>query len=149
MNILRQILCLKIITIIALATLFISTMSIREAQARHRVKCPCPLAKTFLLQTKLAKAFGFFNRDDIVCLSTATSALLIHNTYNTTCSYSIAVGSTSQPSLPGECGAATSDCGFSLDYVIGCTVPLTEDEILACRKQIFLAAFLFGVSCNP
>ena len=48
MNILSQILCLKSITIIALATLFISTMSIREAQAVYEldrcIECGCCLA---------------------------------------------------------------------------------------------------------
>ncbi len=142
MNILRQILCLKIITIIALATLFISTMSIREAQAFHGVKCPCPLIKTFLVQVKLAKAFGVFNRDDLVCEKTAVGAALEQST--STCVYFIA--SNSPFAGADRCEAeATSGCGYTMSYFID---SLTTDELAACRKQILITARLLGIPCQ-
>ncbi len=143
MNILRQILCLKIITIIVLATFFISTMSIREAQARHGVSCPCPLLQTFLLQIKLAKAFGVFDRDALVCHDEPDQTSLAQGT---ACSYGvIAQRLDVGRRITLTCAATTNACPFDLSYALA---PLTEDELAACRKKILLAAWLLGIPCD-
>ncbi len=65
MNIITHISYIKLITIIALATLFISTMSIREAQARHGVTCPCHFwAATLIAKSQARQIDGAFEIDE-------------------------------------------------------------------------------------
>ena len=165
MNILRQILCLKIITIIALATFFISTMSIREAQAGHSVTCPCRFVSATFIAKRQARATpptgGVF--DITSCnLSNGTVRALGTTSGNDpdcrldfevedegagefvcSCEFQCHPFSGLEPSSELDFG---DNIGFALRFA---AEDITQAEFDACRQQvIFISQFIFNQPCT-
>ncbi|MDA2921375.1 hypothetical protein MYX76_18100 [Desulfobacterota bacterium AH_259_B03_O07] len=159
MNVLRQILCLKTITIIALATFFISTMSIREAQPGHRVICPCHFfSATFTAKRQVKKIGGQFEID--TCTDTLNVEVVAEGE-SATCRIELEVEENSE----NECGYEFQ-CPVNMTSLNGITngeIDIDDDEFVlafdldglstaeidACRQQvIFISEFIFNTPCT-
>ena len=114
--------------------------------AAAEVQCPCKLKEYFKLQTKFAKDFGIFERDNLICFDTLGTTELGQIT-PFDCDYRIQAADTDIRTGNHTCSARVLNptvCPFDVAYKLE---DLTDDELAACRNEIILVASAFGVTC--
>jgi hypothetical protein len=166
MYITRHVFTLKFITIIALATLFISAMSIMEAQALLLtiVRCPCSyLSALYLAKKEARKIGGSFAID--TCSTEAGeqdddhAGLVAEGETGFPCTLEFEAENDADPQNPPqfECSYELT-CGELLgspevdenEFFLAFGVDdLSDAEFEACRKEIkFISLFIYGVACT-
>jgi hypothetical protein len=146
----------KFITIIALATLFISTMSVRQSQAGSKVKCPCDyisaLTSAQILAAKIGGPFPFRINECLDESEDEGEDIHAQTGDSATCFVE----------LSAERGAEAGEAECDYEFTCGeDEVPpsfftlkteednLTDQEYEACRKKIeFISEKLFHVECQ-
>ncbi|MGB7292546.1 MAG: hypothetical protein WBD99_10270 [Thermodesulfobacteriota bacterium] len=157
MNLLRKIISLKLITIIALATLFVSTTPIREAQATLLLAtCPCSFLSALVFARKEVRQIGgSFVIEQCTDGSSSIEAFGENDCRiefeaeddgigEFECGYEFQCGELEDT---GDPEIDVGDDSFALAFD---KVGLSQAEFEACRRQIkFISLLFFGVGCNP
>jgi len=110
-------------------------------------ECPCKLKEYFKLQTKFAKEFGIFERDNLGCFDTLGTTELRQIT-SFDCDYRIRADDTDIRTGNHTCSARVlnppESCPFDVAYKL---TDISEEELAACRDEIIRVARDFEVTC--
>lgn len=145
---LRHIFSLKLVVLFALVA-FLGSVS-KPADARHRVKYPCPFTVLYATSKTQARLLGYTNNVESCNILPDGGIELF--TELTTCSNHMFVADLETDPVCGYNIGCESDPGYlfkNTELLSGPSAPvLTPEEVKACRAELKTIALLSGIHCQ-